>query len=627
MTQCKIGFLYVLIVPLTRTDRVKSKSLHYPIKFGAAALLVALAGIFPAPSHAAEVRPRDPHMGTRMRTPETEIIRLRPGQLPYVNLTGELFYRILASELAAQRGLLGPAAGNMLALAQDTSDPRLARRSLEFALSSGNLVGALEAARLWVRLAPYDAEAGNTELALAAANGQTEGLSLALRKRIETAKDKTAAIAQAVGIVSRLNDRRIALKILDESFSPQVRKLAVARLALSDAAQAAGDSPRAVQEARAALAADPKSEEAAQRLLEYGAKVDQPRALAEARAFTQHHPEARKLRLMLVSQLADRGDFDGALTDLQQMTRQSPEDFDLLFMQSQLAYKAGRLDQSRNLLNQYLEVQQQRQRAIRAGSTDAGAAVADAHVLLARIAEDQQRYDDAIGELGRIDDPTLRYSARLRQAAIRAKQGRVDEALTMVDKAAPDGDDERVMGILAKAQILRDADRIDQAVALLAAADKSNPDTVEVKYELAMLYERQGHIDQLEKLLRQVIVLDPDHAHAYNALGYTLADNNQRLPEAQTLIQRALDLSPDDPFILDSMGWVKYRMGDNAAAISFLRRAYAQRPEAEIASHLAEVLWVAGQKDEARKLFQQAAAKDPGSKALQETVKRLGASQ
>lgn len=606
---------------------MKSKSPHYQIKFGSAALLLALAGIVTSPLHAAELRARDatgPHAGTRARAPETEMIRLRPGQLPYVNLTADIFYRVVASEIAAQRGMLGTAAGNMLALGGDTSDPRLARRALEFYLSGGNLAGGLQAARLWHRLAPDDVEAGSTELALAAANGQTAGLSLALRKRIDDAKDKPAAIAQAVTIVSRLNDRRIALKIIDEALSPASRKLAPAHLALSDVAQAAGEQTRAADEAREALLVDPNSEDAAQRVLEYGAKVDPDRAIAEARVYVAHHPQARKLRLMLVSQMAERGDYEGALTDLRQMTQQSPEDFDLVFLQAQLAYKGGRLDESRGLLNQYVEVQQQRQHAIRAGSTDAGAAVADAYVLLARIAEDQKRYDDAVAELGRIEDPSLRYSARLRQASIRAKQGRVDDALTMIDQAAPDGDDERIMGTLAKAQILRDADRLDQAIALLAAADKANPDTVEIKYELAMMYERKGKIDKLEQLLRQVIVLDPDHAHAYNALGYTLADNNLRLPEAQTLIARALDLSPDDPFILDSMGWVKFRMGDYPAAADFLRKAYAQRPEAEIAMHLGEVLWVSGQHDEARRILDQASAKDPDNAPLKETRERLG---
>ncbi|ARP85217.1 hypothetical protein CAL13_02535 [Bordetella genomosp. 9] len=597
-------------------------------KYGFAALMLALAGAHATPAQAAErhtadaIAPRAP----RAPQPETDVIQLREGKPPYVRLTSSILYRILVSEIAAQRGMYGTAASTMLALAKDVNDPRVARRALEFYLAGGNLRGALDAARVWSRLAPSDTEASATELALAAANGQTAGLAPALRKRIDEAKDKPTAIAQTLAVLGRINDRRTALSILDEALSPSVRKLPAARLALADVANAAGDRQRALQEARAALQADPKSEAAAQRVLDYGMKVDPKQAAADARAFIARHPDARRLRLMLAAQLSETGDYEGALNELRAMSRRSPEDFDLLFMQAQLAYRAGRLDDARGFLQQYLDVQNQRQNALVPGTSDAPAAAADAHILLARIAEDQGRYNEAIAELGRIDDPAMRFQARMRQATLRAKQGQVDAALDMVDQAQPQDEEERVLGVLTKAQILRDAGRTDQAVALLAGADKALPDTVEIKYELAMLYERQDKIADLERLLRQVIALDPDHAHAYNALGYTLADHNIRLREALELITQALDLSPDDPYILDSMGWVKYRMGDNEAALTYLQRAYSRRPEPEIGTHLGEVLWVQGRRDEARAIFSAAARKDPGNKTLRDALKRLGVS-
>ncbi|OZI66625.1 hypothetical protein CAL28_02525 [Bordetella genomosp. 11] len=596
------------------------------IKYGFASLMLALAGLQAAPAQAAERRTADtiaPRV-ERAPRPETDVIRLREGQLPDVRLTSSILFRILASEIAAQRGMYGTAANTMLGLARDVADPRLARRALEFYLAGGNLKGALDAARVWSNLSPGDPEAGTTELALAAANGQTAGLADALRKRIDAARDKTAAIAQSMAVLGRINDRKTALSILDQALSPSVRKLPAAHMALADVAQAAGDNARALQEARAALQADPKSEAAAQRVLEYGMKVDPQQAAADARAFIARHPDARRLRLMLAGQLSEIGDYDGALAELQAMSRRSPEDFDLMFMQAQLAYKAGRLDDSRRFLEQYLDVQNQRQHALVPGSSDAPAAAADARILLARIAEDQGRYDDAIAELGKIDDPTMRYQARMRQATLRAKQGNIDAALKMIDQAQPQDEEERVLGVLTKAQILRDANRTDQAVALLSGADRAIPDTVEIKYELAMLYERQDKLADLERLLRQVIALDPDHAHAYNALGYTLADHNTRLPEALALITQALDLAPDDPYIMDSMGWVKYRMGDNNAALTYLQRAYSRRPEPEIGTHLGEVLWAQGRKEEARAIFAAAARKDPNNKTLRDTIKRLG---
>ena len=618
---------------INRTGRVKS-SLK-PLTIGFAALALALAALYMSDVQASQAgasaqageRPTDatgPRMGPKVRPPETEVIRLRAGQLPYVTLTSDIFYRILASEIAAQRGVFGSAGTTMVGLARDTGDARLARRGLEFFLAGGNVKGALDAARVWARLAPTDLEAGSTELALAAANGQTKGLAQALRTRIDASPDKPAALAQALAVLSRLSDRRMALQILDDALSDDVRRLPEARMALADVAQAAGDAPRALTEARMAQLAAPASEDAAQRVLEYGMAIDPARALADARAFLAKYPQARKLHLMLASQLAESGDVNGALAELQAMSRQAPEDFDLMLLQAQLQYRAGRSAEARKLLEQYVEVQDQRQRASAPGATDAGPAAAEAHILLARIAEDEGRYDDAVAQLDRIDDPSLQYSSQLRQAGLRAQQGRVDEALALIDNAGPQDEEERLTGVLAKAQILREAGRIDEAVALLEQADRDIPDVVEIKYELGMLYERQGRLKDLERELRQVIALDPQHAHAYNALGYTLADNKLRLSEAHDLIAHALTLLPNDPFILDSMGWVKYRLGDLPAAVDYLRRAYAIRPEPDIAAHLGEVLWIKGDRDEAQKLLRKVLAESPDNPTLKQVVDRLG---
>jgi tetratricopeptide (TPR) repeat protein len=552
-------------------------------------------------------------------------IQLRQGKLPLVPLTGDIFYRVVASEIAAQRGMFGAAANTLIPLARETGDPRLAHRALEFQLAGGNLAGALDAAHLWAQLAPYDSNASAAELALSAANGQTRGMATALRKRIEEAADKPTAINQAMGVVSRLNDRRLALRIMDEALSdPAIRKLPAAMLALADAAHAAGDDARAVTEARTALAADPKSEPAALRALQYGIAVDPSAAQAQARDFLARNPNARRLHLVLVGQMVKDGKYDEALAELDAMSRRTPEDFDLLYMQAQVAYRAHRPDQARALLGQYLDVQEQRQRSTAPGATMASASASDAHVLLARIDEDQGRIDDAIAELGRIRDPAMRYDAQLRQAVLIARQGHTDKALALLDNTAPQDDDERVQSYLTRSQIQRDAGRMDAAIATLKTADRAFPDTPEIKYELAMLNEREGRIKEVERLLRQVIALNPDSAQAYNALGYTLADHNKRLPEALDLITQALNIAPNDPFILDSMGWVRFRMGQLDRAAEYLRRAYAQRPEADICAHYAEVLWNKGDHARATALLREGYKKDPKNPTVLDTLKRLG---
>jgi tetratricopeptide (TPR) repeat protein len=473
---------------------------------------------------------------------------------------------------------------------------------------------------------PDDQEASSTEMALAAASGQTSGLAAALRKQIDAASDKSAAIGQAFAVLSRMPDKRAALRILSTAIGDSnARHLAAGNMALADMARAAGDHERALEESRLALAAAPRSEEAALRVFEYGLSVDPDRALREATEFVALQPNSRRLRVLLASHLSERGQFDAAMAELTSMFKRSPEDFDLLFMQAQVAYRAKKLEQARGFLEQYVSVQEQRLRAsAAAGATDAPAALAEAYQLLSKIAEEQGLLDEAVSLLAKIDDPSMRYTSRIRQALIRAKQKRVDEGLALIDSANAQTDEEIMMGASAGAQILRDANRLSEAIKRMQALDQRMPDSVNVKYELAMLHERADQMRDTERLLRQVIALDPGHAHAHNALGYSLADRNQRLSEALALITRALEIAPKDPFILDSMGWVKFRMGQFKEAVDYLQRAYAIRPEAEISAHLGEALWKLGRQSEARTIWAQGVSQDASNKTLQETLKRFG---
>jgi Flp pilus assembly protein TadD len=158
---------------------------------------------------------------------------------------------------------------------------------------------------------------------------------------------------------------------------------------------------------------------------------------------------------------------------------------------------------------------------------------------------------------------------------------------------------------------------------VLQAASQRFPDDADLLYEQAMAAEKVGQLDAMEAALRRVIALKPDHAHAYNALGYSLADRNLRLAEAKTLIEKALQLTPGDPFITDSLGWVEFRLGNREEALRLLRQAYKSRPDAEIGAHLGEVLWAMGQRDEARRVWAEASSRDAANDVLRETLVRL----
>jgi tetratricopeptide (TPR) repeat protein len=541
-----------------------------------------------------------------------------PRPLPNVELSGEVMFQILASEIAAQRGSFTTATATSLDLARRTRDPRLARRAVEFALASGDVTRALDAAQVWAQLDPYDPEARQTALSLTAAAGHVEGLGGALRTRIATAPDKNAAIVDARRVVGRLPDKKRALEVLDEAYA-DVNTLPEAHLALARTAALAGDIKRAQSEADAALAAAPNSESAAMLALQIGMESQPERSLAQARTFIEAHPGSRNMRVLLARALATRKDFDGAAAELQAAASANPEDFELVYMQGVLAFQADRADRADSFFAQYLSVSDQR---VAAGNPELPEA-ADALMLRVQIAEDQKRYDDAYALLGKIDDPETQFTAHLRQAMVRAKQGRVDEARKLLSAMDPRDDQEGAAIALTESQVLRAANRKDEAISVLEAAQGRYPGATDVMYDLAMLYEQKDRVADMETLLRKVVALEPDHAQAYNALGYSLADRNLRLPEAKQLVERALTLSPDDPFIVDSMGWVFYRMGDKTQALAYLERAYKLRPDAEIGVHFGEVLWSAGQQDRARNIWRQVQAKEPDNALLLSTLGRF----
>ena len=176
---------------------------------------------------------------------------------------------------------------------------------------------------------------------------------------------------------------------------------------------------------------------------------------------------------------------------------------------------------------------------------------------------------------------------------------------------------------LAEVQLLREVKLWGAAAELLAAAVARSPDDVDMVYEQAMVEDKLERYEEMERLLRRVMALKPDHAHAHNALGYSLADRGQRLPEARELVQRALELSPGDPFITDSLGWIEFRLGNHAEALRLLRQAYNARPDTEIAAHLGEVLWAMDQRDEARRVWLDAQGRDDKNEVLRETLARL----
>ena len=243
--------------------------------------------------------------------------------------------------------------------------------------------------------------------------------------------------------------------------------------------------------------------------------------------------------------------------------------------------------------------------------------------ILGQIAEEQKDWPGAVAWYESIKDGEHALPARLRTANAMARQGKLDAAREYLRQVIAENPDQEVQVTVAEAQLLRDAKRYRDAFDFLGAALKSDPDQPELLYDYALTAEKVDRFDVLEENLKKLIKVRPDHAHAYNALGYSLAERNLRLPEARKLIEKALELSPEDSFIVDSLGWVQYREGDLKGAVQTLRRAYDGRPDAEIGAHLGEVLWVSGNRAEANRVWEESLKGAPDNETLRQTIQKF----
>ncbi|HTE15132.1 MAG TPA: tetratricopeptide repeat protein, partial [Burkholderiales bacterium] len=247
-------------------------------------------------------------------------------------------------------------------------------------------------------------------------------------------------------------------------------------------------------------------------------------------------------------------------------------------------------------------------------------------MLLGQINEDRKNYDEALKWYAGVSSGERYMSAQSRYANVLFKQGKLDAARSHLQSIKPSDNTQRIQLVQAEANLLREAQAFSDAYELLGKSLEGTPDSVDLLYDQAMIAEKLDRVDVMERNLRKVIDIQPDHAHAYNALGYTFADRNQRLPEARKLIEKALELSPQDGYIIDSLGWVLFRMGRTREAIVQLRRAFELRPEGEVGAHLGEVLWADGKRDEAQKIWSNLLKETPVGDTLKDTVKRLAPS-
>jgi tetratricopeptide (TPR) repeat protein len=432
-------------------------------------------------------------------------------------------------------------------------------------------------------------------------------------------RDRSLAISAIPRNYARASDKKLAAGVVEQALADELGKPATGAAAWTAVGRmrlAAADTAGALDAAQRAQRVDPKAEGPALLALDL-MDPKTPQAEAVVRTYMDGTP-VPEVRMAYARVLLDAQRYADASKQLQRVTSERPEFAEAWLVQGTLQLQDNQLPAAETSLKRYLElVQGQRPSEERSRSQ------AQAYLSLSRIAEQRKDFATAGAWLDRIENAQDLISAQTRRASLLARQGKLEEARQLIRKLPERNPADARMKLMAEVSLLRDNKQYQPAYELLKAAAARDPKDAELLYDQAMLAEKLGQPAEMERLLRALIAAKPDYHHAYNALGYSLADRNQRLPEARQLIQKALELSPGDPFISDSLGWVEFRMGNQAEALKILETAYKNRPDAEIAAHLGEVLWSAGQRDRAVAIWKEGMLLNAENETLQETLKRL----
>lgn len=548
-----------------------------------------------------------------------------PAEAPRASaLTAELFYQLLVGEMAARSNEPGLAFQTLLDAARRSNDPAVYQRAVEVALQARAGESALQAARTWKQAHPQSREATRFVLQILLALNRVAESAEPLRQLLALTPppERAATLALVPRLYARAGDKAQALRLTEQALAEWAARpetagpawTAIARMRL-----AAGQEAQALEGAQRALAADPADEGPVMLALELmDPRLPQAEALVHRYlASPQARPETRLAyaRLLLEAQRAGE-----ARQQLQLLTRQKPDFPDAWLVLGVLQAQENQLEPAETALKKYLGLMQADGRDARGESVRG---LTQAYLALAQITEKRGDLPGALRWLDRINGAPDLLAIQARRASVLARQGRLEEARALL-RSVPERDTAAARAkVLAEVHLLRENRQYPAAYELLADAVKRNPKDTELLYEQAMNAEKLGRLEEMELLLRQAISVKPDFHHAYNALGYSLADRNVRLPEARDLIRKALEYAPGDPFITDSLGWVEFRLGNTAEALRLLEKAFRDRPDAEIAAHLGEVLWSLGRKPRALEVWREGLAQNRDNETLQSTLQRL----
>ena len=547
-------------------------------------------------------------------------------------LDSELFYQLMLGEMNVTNGDAGTGFSLLLDAARKTNDARLYERALDIALAARSGDAALQASRAWRQAQPKSVLASERLFQVLVALSRLPESVEPLRSILaNTAVDQRgAAIGRSAATYARVADKKLAAttaeQALAEYITPTANPVVAAQAwtAIGRLRLAAADVAGALDAARLGQTASPVSEGPPLLALDI-MEPKQPLAETYVKRYLETDKPRTEIRMVYARVLLDNQRYNEATQQAQMVTRDQPTYPEAWLVLGTLQLQDNLLPAADTSLKRYVELAKATEgdNASAEASPERQRGLTQAYLALAQVAE--KRNDFALAEswIAKIDSPQALASAQNRRASILAKQGKMDEARKLI-RALPDRSDEDVrMKVLSEVELLRNNKQYKAAYDLLQDTIAKRPQDFDLLYDQATLAEKLERYDEMERLLRQLIAAKPDSTQAYNALGYSLADRNVRLPEAKKLIEKALELSPGDPFITDSLGWAEFRMGNTAQAIQTLQKAFQGKADAEIAAHLGEVYWASGQRSKALAIWKEGLLLNPENETLLQTLKRL----
>lgn len=537
-------------------------------------------------------------------------------------LTAQLFYEVLLGELTARSGEPGDGYALMFDAGRKTGDGKLFQRAVEIALQSRSGDAALAATRAWKVAVPTSREARRFELQILIALNRIGETVEPLRIELAATPlpEHPFLMAMIARNYARATDKKVAAEVVEKALADDLKNPATAGLAWTTVGrlrQLAGDNSGALDAAIKGQEADPSSDGPPVLALEL---IDPAQPLAEpiVKRYLASPKAVPEVRMAYARVLTEGRRYTEATAELASLTSARPDMPDPWLLLGSLQSQARQDSAAETSLKRYIELSNGQRDADerKRGETQA-------YLMLAQLAERRKDFTGAERWLTKIDSTDDMVSAESRRAGLLARQGKLPQAREII-RALPEGTPEdKKQKFMAEVQLLRDGKQYQAAYDMLAKASAAEPENSDLIYDQAMVAEKLNRLDDMERLLRRLIVLKPENQNAYNALGYSFADRKVRLDEARTLIQKAVQLAPEDPFIADSLGWVEFRLGNTAEATRILQAAYKQRPDPEIGAHYGEVLWHAGDKERAVSIWKEAALADAENETLQETLKRL----